>query len=177
MRIEDVGKLRELARWLLKRVWPGSKPVLEAAFLTYRTVLVDLLNELEANSVTVGSAGAEALEVEKFYKQFPTYDPEQYAVLMQKFDRAVYTVEDLGIELTRAANLVADTVRETLSPRYRRAEGYVAICSGPAITGHGELTGSMTTVYQYPRSVDPATAYRGLAAVKAAAAERASRDA
>ena len=54
IRVRNVEALRQLAHWLLRRVWPGSNLPLEAAFLNYRTVLLDLLNELVANSLKVG---------------------------------------------------------------------------------------------------------------------------
>ncbi len=160
IKVRHVEALRELAHWLLRRVWPGSKPRLEAAFSNYRTVLMDLLNELHANSLKVGPPGHEDYEVEKFYKQLGAlWDPPAYADLERKFLRAVFVVEELGVELTRAANLVADTVRETLSPRYRREEGYVAITSGPTLMDWNKTT---TSVCLYPAGTDPATAYAGL---------------
>ncbi len=40
--------LQALREWLLRRVWPGRYPTLEAAFTNYRIVLADLLNEADS---------------------------------------------------------------------------------------------------------------------------------
>lgn len=164
--LRHVTQLRDLARWLLTRVWPRTNPQLEAAFATYRTVLADFLNELEANSQKVGRPGDEVLEIEKFYKAVKRWDPPQYELLRAKFNRAVHLVEQLGVELTRAANLVCDIVRRTLSPRFRRDEGNLVMTSGPTVERWDTVR---VSVYSYPPGVDPATAYRGLGSFRAEA--------
>jgi hypothetical protein len=40
-------------------------------------------------------------------------------------------LEDLALELTRAANLICEAVRQTIDPRYRLEEGLVTLESGP----------------------------------------------
>jgi hypothetical protein len=42
-----------------------------------------------------------------------------------------YLLEDFALELTRAANLVCEAVRQTIDPRYRLEEGLVILESGP----------------------------------------------
>jgi hypothetical protein len=66
----------------------------------------------------------------KFY-HIDAYDPERYEQLHREFIFHSLLVQDLMLELTRAANLIADVVRTTIVPSYRRAEGVLLVTSGP----------------------------------------------
>jgi hypothetical protein len=56
---------------------------------------------------------------------------DDHGVLGEMYDWWSYLLEDLALELARAANLVCTAVREFLDPRYRVEEGLVVIESGP----------------------------------------------
>jgi hypothetical protein len=70
------------------------------------------------------------LHTEKFYK-IDEWNPERYAYLASKYDFQIDLVEDLALELTRAANYICDLVRRHLDPAFRLSEGVLVLDSGP----------------------------------------------
>jgi hypothetical protein len=124
---EVCESLDELCRWILGRVWPGRYPALESAFLNLRLVLQDLLKVFyKHGSIDCGAS----LLTEKFY-QIPESDAERYEALAAEYEHHVGLVEDLMLELTRAANLLCDRVREVLIPSFRIREGVLLVQAGP----------------------------------------------
>jgi hypothetical protein len=121
--------LVDVTTWLFGRVWPGRYSDLEAAFENFNRVLSDLLNTFRART----DERAEILRTEKFYQH--ARDRETWDRLAREFDFHVDLVEDLTLELTRAANYVCDRVREYLDPTFRIEEGIVLIQSGPYLDG------------------------------------------
>jgi len=121
--------LAELRTWLLNRVWPQRYPDLERAFGNFRHVLQDFHETFRSHADAVGNNG-EVLLTRKFY-QIPEWDSERYQRLGKKYDFHVALVEDLMLELTRAANLIADRVRQYLMRGYRLAKGHLVIEYGP----------------------------------------------
>ena len=128
----DLLKLRS---WLLNRIWPGRYPKLEAAFKNFRYVLIDLQDTFHKHCEPIWS---DALTTKKFYKNgdYDDFDSEKYALLSLKFEHHVDLVEDLTLELTRAANLVCDEIRSHLIPNYRINEGHLFILTGPDASLH-----------------------------------------
>jgi hypothetical protein len=51
----------------------------------------------------------------------------------EKFNRHVDLVEDLVLELTRAANYICDVVRARLDPTFRLQEGAAVVTYGPTM--------------------------------------------
>lgn len=121
--------LDEIRPWLLSRVWPGRYKQLEAALTNFRHVAQDLTN---AFSEHAAKRSDEYWETEKFYA-IREWNPDLYSTLMARFDHHVGLVEDLTLELTRAANFVCDMVRLELFPSYRLREGVLLIQSGPTL--------------------------------------------
>lgn len=121
-------ELEELRRWLLRRIWPGRYGRLEAAFENFRRVLQDFHNTFHKH-VTRTEDG-EWLFTEKFY-HIDEWDEARYARLAKQFDYHVDLVEDLFLELTRAANLVCDEVRAAILPAFRRDQGRLTAEWGP----------------------------------------------
>jgi hypothetical protein len=121
-------ELREVPRWLLSRVWPGRYLTLEDAFHNFATVAVDFCNTFSRHAREL--SGGECLRTEKFY-HIEEWDPPRYARLHEEYLFHVQLVEDLMLELTRAANYVCDKVRECISPSYRLTEGVLLVTSGP----------------------------------------------
>ena len=124
-RDEELAQLRD---WLLSRVWPGTYPALEAAFSNFRLVLCDLQEVFRKYAKPIGE-NDETLITEKFY-QIERWDPPLYERLSSQYDFHVALVEDLALELTRAANFVCDKVREFISPSFRLREGALLVVSG-----------------------------------------------
>lgn len=121
----DLYALRER---LLTRVWPGRYPDLENAFHNFRFVLQDFQETFRGQAESRG--GDETLMTRRFYK-IDEWNPERYSRLLQQYEYHVALVSDLMLELTRAANLICDRVRQHLKHSYRLNEGRLAVESGP----------------------------------------------
>lgn len=130
--VEHFDTLQAGGSWLFDRVWPGTDRELEGAFENFRVVLQDLLRVLEHHPhETLRESGLVALA--RFYND-PKYCRRpgvDHDLLDRWYDYYSALVEDLAFELTRAANLVCDTVRRRLDPRYRLEDGVVTITQGP----------------------------------------------
>lgn len=124
-------QLRELRPWLLSRIWPNRYVELEASFTNFRYVLADFLEVFHKHAVNLWSDDR-VLITEKFYK-IPEWDPSLYNQLVRQFNFHVDLVQDLMLELTRAANYVCDKVRQFILPTYRLAEGILLVESGPTL--------------------------------------------
>jgi hypothetical protein len=122
--------LETLRTWLVNRVWPHRYPDLEDAFARFRWVLEDfhgLFREYAED-------WHDSLLTEKFYKRaYDSPDPRFQRYQLRKYEYHVYLVEDLGLELTRAANRVCDEIRLNLDPTFMLAEGRLMIQEGPGM--------------------------------------------
>lgn len=121
------ANLSELRDWLLSRVWPGRYPLLEAAFHNFRNVLESFHEKFRDHMEPFGSDG---LITKRFYK-IAEWDEARYARLASRYDFHVALVGDLMLELTRAANLICDRVRESIKFSYRLDTGRLIVQSGP----------------------------------------------
>lgn len=126
MRVELSDSLHELRRWLLTRIWPERYGRLESAFENFRRVLEIFHNTF----LEKAEARGDLLVTEKFYK-IPQWDEKLYRRLLKEYEFHVDLVQDLMLELTRAANLVCDAVREFILFGYRRDQGRLMVQSGP----------------------------------------------
>lgn len=126
---QQVDPLAEVTRWLFGRVWPGRYPELEASLENFNLVLSDLLSTFLSRTEERG----ERLWTVKSYQQ--ARSQAEYDALLREFDFHVDLVQDLTLELTRAANYVCDRVREYLDPTFRIKEGMVLALSGPHLDG------------------------------------------
>lgn len=142
--------LDDLRSWLLARVWSGRYLELEAAFLSFRLVLRDLCELFGKHAVKHG----DVWWTRKLY-QIDEWNPELHERLAKQFDDHVDLVEDLSLELTRAANYLCDQVRKCLFRSYRLKEGVVLIQGGPFMnmsfrTYRPEYRGAERTATPYP---------------------------
>jgi len=128
MQLEIERDLSLLRSWLLNRVWPGRYSSLNRAFENFRQVLSDFHETFKEHAVQLGDS--DTLMTEKFYK-IQEWNEEKYRRLFQRFDFHVDLVQDLMLELARAANLVCDRVREFILPSFRIAEGRLVVQTGP----------------------------------------------
>lgn len=129
---EKERSLAETARWTFGRVWPGRYPELEASFDNFCRVLNDLLQVFRSNMEERG----ERLWTRKIYQNAWGAERDR---LHRQFEFHVDLVEDLMLELTRAANFVCDRVREFLDPTFRIDEGLVMAQSGPYVIDEWHL--------------------------------------
>ena len=127
-KVRDQG-IEELRTWLFSRIWPKRYSELEAAFENFRRILQDFQETFHEHSKQVGHEG-EILLTDKFY-HIDRWDPPLYEQLSRKYDFHVALVQDLMLELTRAANYICDYVRQFIDPTFRLREGLILVESGP----------------------------------------------
>lgn len=144
------NNLRELKEWLLSRVWPRRYPELEFAFENFRRVLEDLYNLFHEQCEDKHGM----YYTSKFYN-IDYWDEAKYSELHKKFEFHVYLVEDLVLELTRAANYICDKIREFVIPSFMINEGMLLVTYGPTMwfdyhTRKVEYTGNERTDIPYP---------------------------
>ena len=134
LRQEVFDELTSGREWLFSRVWSRQIPELEEALENFRRVCSDLQAVLSQHPhETLAESGIVAIA--RFYNdpgyRGREYDHAEHAKLGAMYEFYAELVMDLALELTRAANLVCDVVRERLDSRYRVDEGVVTIESGP----------------------------------------------
>jgi len=155
--VAQFNKLRELNQYILSRVWPGRYEKIEFAYKNFRLVLNDFINVFNKYKQKIGPDDDPVYWTEKIYKRLNTWDPIAYERLSKKFDFHVDLVQDLGCELTRAANYLCDQIRLYISRSYRINEGVLLIESGP------DLSMSWTTVrLEYATKDEKIILYPGL---------------
>ncbi|MCR9072661.1 MAG: HNH endonuclease [Alphaproteobacteria bacterium] len=132
LRREISDDLDELRHWLLNRVWPRYYPGLERSFENFRRVLEDFYNLFHRHAEPVGDG--HMLLTRKFY-QIDEWNDERYQRLFSQYEFHVDLVQDLMLELCRAANLICDRVRETFMSGFMLSEGRLMIQSGPSMSG------------------------------------------
>lgn len=168
MTVAKDKELEELRRWLLNRIWPGRYVALERAFNNFRLVLQDLQNTFR-NHAEKPTPDNDWIMTVKFY-QSEEWNEERYERLGKQYDFHVDLVQDLFLELTRAANLICDEVRATILPTYRSDAGRLTAEWGP-VEPYG---GFSEAVIQYlPEERESGSPYPGLDAFKTV---RVSRD-
>jgi hypothetical protein len=151
LRADMNDALDDIRRWLLSRIWPGRYRRLEDAFTNFRHVAEDLCRTFHEHACRLSDWH---WDTEKFY-QIERWDPELYFDLLSQFEEHVGLVEDLAVELTRAANYICDMVRLEFMPSFRLKEGVVLIQAGPFIdlsfkTYRVEYRGDERTETPYP---------------------------
>jgi hypothetical protein len=126
--------VEELRAWLFSRIWPGRYKALEASVENLRRVLSDFHEQFREHAIE----NAGLLITEKFYR-IKGWDAVRYKTLSDQYDHHVGMVQDLMVELTRAANYVCERYRETVSPRFRLKEGFVLARQGMGSDGKEKL--------------------------------------
>jgi hypothetical protein len=118
-------ELQLLNTWILSRIWPKRYTELEAAFENFRRVLNDLLATFE-EYIDRSYGDQEMYVTEKFYRR--GYGNRKLELrLTKEYANHVNLVQDLTLELARAANYVCDMVRQSVLPSFRLQEGVVIV--------------------------------------------------
>ena len=119
-------QLRKLSEWIFSRIWPERYPELEAAFENFLLVLQDFLYVFHRHTEKQGDCYVTV----KFYK-VRGEERHLYHELEEAYDFHVDLVEDLMLELTRAANYICERVRQFIDRTFRLKEGVILVESGP----------------------------------------------
>jgi len=125
--VEVDKDLKKLIRWLLSRIWPKRYPKLEYAFKNFYFILQDFLYIFHRYSKEVG----DRFFTEKFYQI------NESEKLFKEYIFHINLIQDLILELTRAANYICDKVRKFIDPTFRLKEGLLIITSGPYFNSEG----------------------------------------
>jgi hypothetical protein len=115
-------KLNELSTWMLSRIWFKRYIELEESLKNFQRVLGDLYNTFHEHSTEY----FDMFITDKFYK-INRWDEKLYANLVNEYNFHVDLVEDLVLELTRAANYVCDNVRRFFLPSFSVSEGLLLV--------------------------------------------------
>ena len=149
--------LKTLPDYIVSRIWPNRYKPLESALINFKNVVNDLIKVYYEypNERTNGYS------IEKFYKQYYrenfrgegySFENEQLAV--DKYNYHVALIQDLVLELTRAANYVCDQIRNFIFEGFRIEEGALLVTRGD-IWGHKrfrvEYRGGQRIEFPYPR--------------------------
>jgi len=124
--VEVDESLSAAKEWIFNRIWPRRYPELENSFENFRRVLQDFLNTFHRHSERT----KDVYWTEKFY-HISEWNEKRYEALFREFIFHVKLVEDLVLELTRAANYICDRVRQFLDRSFRLDEGVLVVQSGP----------------------------------------------
>ncbi len=127
--VKNYERLKELNKYLLSRIWPGRHTELERALINFRRVLNDFMNVFDTH-MEIHQEKEEFRYTRKFY-QIEAWDPELYHKLLEKFNYHVALLDDLMVELTRAANYVCEQIRKSILPSFRISKGALLITGGP----------------------------------------------
>jgi hypothetical protein len=156
-------QLNNLSEWILSRIWPGRYPELEEAFENFLFVLQDFLQVFHKHS----ERRDERYETVTFYK-YRVVEQDVYDKLLEAYNFHVDLVQDLLLELTRAANYICDRVRQFIDPAFRLKKGVILVSTGPTSSLSFELI--RTQYHDSERTLHP---YPGLEQFKI---ERKNRD-
>jgi hypothetical protein len=118
--------LSYLRQWLFNRIWPKRYTDLEDAFENFRRILQDFQNTFHEYSEKAEGL----LWTRKFY-QIEEWDEDKYERLSRRYIFHVKLIQDLILELTRAANYICDKIRQFIDPSFRLKEGLIIVESGP----------------------------------------------
>jgi hypothetical protein len=133
-------ELEKLPSYIVSRFWPNRFVELENAVFNLKAVLNDFLKVFHEHIAdkSVDLKDGEDVEsksvyTERFYKLIYHKDIEVYNRLLKDYEYHVALVDDLGLELTRAGNLLIEKIRKYISPMYRDKEGKLLITTGPSM--------------------------------------------
>lgn len=134
---EQYDNLYKLNEYLLARIWPKRYPNLEFAFTNFRQILNDFLRVLSEH---LDKSDNDWYMTKSFYREYRGGDSSEYDEGVRKFDYHVDLIQDLMLELTRAANYLIVQIRYYISSSFRTHEGLLLITTGP------DMSFSYTTV-------------------------------
>ena len=127
---EQYDNLYKLNEYMLSRIWPKRYANLEFGFTNFRQILNDFLRVLSEH---IDKKGEDWYETKSFYREYRGGNSKEYDEGVRKFDYHVDLVQDLLLEMTRAANYLIIQIRYYISSSFRTQEGLLLITSGPDI--------------------------------------------
>ena len=117
-----ISNIEEIQRYIISRIWPQRYPELENAFNNFNVTLHDLYDVFMRHAESDG-IGYRTI---KFYRTNP-YDYRLADKLLPSYNRHVYVVNNLVIEVTKAGNHLCDMIRKYVDSSYRIVEGKLMV--------------------------------------------------
>lgn len=130
--------LEKLPSFIISRFWPNKYDDLEDSIYNLKTVLNDFITVIYKHAEKDSTKPKEdedpelkTIFTETFYKLIYHQDQSVYDKLLKEYIYHTELISDLGIELTRAGNLLIEKIRKYIYPMYRDTEGKLLISYGP----------------------------------------------
>lgn len=109
---------------VLRAVWPGTLPELEAALQTLSMALHQAKDRFLKHATP--RTQSEELTADRFYR-IGDWDPATHQKLVDRFERWQRQCDDWLFEATKAANWLADVVRRDINPMCFATEGCFSV--------------------------------------------------
>jgi hypothetical protein len=119
--------LYKLNEYLLGRIWSRRYADLEFSFANFRAILNDFLCLLSRHVKKEG----DNYSVPQFYRDYRGGDSAEYDAGIERYEYYIELLQDLLLELSRAANYIIIQVRRCISPSFRTNEGMLLVTMGP----------------------------------------------
>jgi len=134
---KDLDLLVDVSRWLLRKNWDKSYPMMIRAFENLRLALEALTKHVYAHLHpdkfdNKGGQWTFEREVKKL-SRMGIWDEAKYRQLDEVDTRGIFTLYGLAIEATKAVNFAIESIVLDLDPYYRFDEGVVLMQTGDGI--------------------------------------------
>ena len=156
LEIKRDDELIWLAGWLFGRIWPDQYSELNEAFKNFNAVLLNFYHTFHKHT----EIKYEEVRTIMFYKlqwNSPTYDED-----FKLYKYHVGLVQDLMLELTRAANYICDAVRYFIDPTYRTLKGKIVVRQEWVMDENNNLFDYMSYLPEYKDQERTLHPYPGL---------------
>jgi hypothetical protein len=125
---EDIyNKALNFTLKMYKAVWPGKLSELEAAMKLFSTTMNTMLNFYMKNAESRENYYVE----DRSWKRNQWHTEEVFRELANKRDRWDKYLDELIIEVVKAANLLAELVRRDINPLFMATDGKFSLVWGP----------------------------------------------
>ena len=155
---KEFDSLCEIPDYVVSRIWPQRYRSLESSIINFKNVVNDLFRVY----YKYPNERSDGYRVEKFYKAFYyenctrsgiEYNSEKEQEAVEKYQFHLNLLEDILLELTRAANYLCDQIREFIFEGFRIEEGALLVIRGD-MWGHQtfrvEYRGDERIEFPYP---------------------------
>jgi hypothetical protein len=153
---EQFESLKQLPNYIVSRIWPKRYSKLEDSLFNFKNILNDIIKVYYKYPERL----SDGYGVKKFYKDFyfervgsNNYSLELEREALAKYDFHVELMQDLLLELTRAANYVCDNIRENIFEGFRIEDGELLISSNDFFKSSSyktEYRGEERNSFPYP---------------------------
>jgi len=132
---ERFDDLLKLPNYIVSRIWPKRYPILESSLINFKNIVNDIMKVYHMHI----DENCNGYRIEKFYRNYypdkyihnpDNYSREEENRQLEKYEFHIALIEDLIIELTRAANYICDNIREYIFEGFRLEEGALLVTRG-----------------------------------------------